>query len=388
MDGSVLIFLFQVSVGLLLLTFLVVIHELGHALIAKRNGVVVQEFGIGFPPKFASKLLKNGTLLSINWLPLGGFVKLQGENDAADQPGDYGAANLWVKTKILLAGVTMNWLFAILALSLLAVIGFPKVLPNQFTVPSDTVEVTTPLKVTFISQDSPAAKTGLKINDRIVSVAGTKIVKPGDLAEITGKNQGKKVEVKYMRGGQTYSVYVQLRYKPDSNKGVLGVATSMQTMRYSTWSAPIVGVGTTIQFSVVTLQGLATLVGQLINGLSSQLSDNQTAREKGSQDLSAAGNSVGGPLSIVGVFFPAAQNAGASTLLFLTAIISLTLAVMNILPIPALDGGRLLLTYIFRIIRRPLTKDIEDSIVGYSFMALMILVVVITVADVFKIQSL
>lgn len=387
MDGSILIFLFQIAVGLLLLTFLVVIHELGHAIVAKRNGVVVQEFGIGFPPKFASMMLKNGTLLSINWLPLGGFVKLQGENDAADQAGDYGAASLWAKTKILLAGVTMNWLFAILALSILAVIGFPKVLPNQFTVASDTREVTSPLKVTYISQDSPAAKTGLKINDRIVSVAGTKIVKPGDLAQITRANQGKKVEVKYLRGGQTYAVSVQLRYNPDKSKGVLGVATSMQTMRYSTWSAPIVGVGTTIQFSIVTLQGLGNLVGQLFNGLSAQLSGSEEAREKGNQELTAAGNSVGGPLSIVGVFFPAAQNAGASTLLFLTAIISLTLAVMNILPIPALDGGRLFLTYIFRIIRRPLTKDLENSIVGYSFMALMVLVVVITVADVFKIQS-
>lgn len=387
MDGSTLYFLFQILVGLLLLTFLVVIHELGHAIVAKRNGVVVQEFGIGFPPKFASTMLKNGTLLSINWLPLGGFVKLQGENDAADQVGDYGAANLWVKTKILLAGVTMNWLFAILALSILALIGFPKVLPNQFTVPSDTKEVTTPLKVTFISSDSPAAKTGLKINDRIVSVAGQKIVKADDLAKITGANQGKKVEVKYLRNGQTYSVFVQLRYKPDSSKGVLGVATSMQTLRYSTWSAPIVGVGTTVQFSIVTLKGLGTLIGQLFNGISSQLSGSQKEREKGNQELSAAGNSVGGPLSIVGVFFPAAQNAGASTLLFLTAIVSLTLAVMNILPIPALDGGRLFLTYIFRIIRKPLTKELEDSIVGYSFMALMGLVVIITVADVFKIQS-
>lgn len=378
----------QISVGLLILMFLVVIHELGHAIVARRNGIKVEEFGIGFPPKFASRRLKSGILLSLNWLPLGGFVKMQGENDAANKKGDYGASNLWVKTKVLLAGVTMNWLFAILALTALALIGFPKVLPNQFTVPSDTREVTTALKVTFVGRGSPAEKIGLKVNDKIISVDGKKILKSEDLVQATSVKQGKKISVKYSRDGQTYTVFVQLRYKPGKSQGVLGVATSTQTLRYSTWSAPIVGIGTTVQFSMATLGGLGDLVGNLTHGLATQLSGDKKEREKGSQEISAAGNSVGGPLSIVGVFFPAAQNAGASTLLFLTAIISLTLAVMNILPIPALDGGRLFLTYIFRIIRRPLTKDLENSIVGYSFMALMILVVIITVADVFKIQSL
>ncbi|MDO8335631.1 MAG: M50 family metallopeptidase [Candidatus Saccharibacteria bacterium] len=388
MDGAVLYFLFQILVGLLLLTFLVVIHELGHAIVARRNGIVVEEFGIGFPPKLAGVYLKNGVLFTINWLPLGGFVKMQGENDSASKKGDYGAASMGVKTKVLLAGVGMNWLFAILALSVLAIIGFPKVLPNQFTVPMDTKEVETPLKVTYIDSSSPASKIGLKVNDKIVSVAGQKIVNAKDLVRVTSANQGKKVEVKYDRDGQTFAVFVQLRYMPSSSKGVLGVATSTQTVRYSTWSAPIVGIGTTAQFSYVTLKGLGDLVGKLVGGISAQFSGDQATKEKGSKELSAAGNSVGGPLSIIGVFFPAAQTAGVSTLLFLTAIISLTLAVMNVLPIPALDGGRLFLTYLFKAIRKPLTKELEEKIVGYSFMGLMALVVVITVADVFKIQAL
>ena len=92
--------LFGVIVGLFILVFLVVLHELGHAIAARRNGVVVEEFGIGFPPKAWSKKLKNGVEFSLNWLPLGGFVKLQGEHDAATKKGDYGAASFWVKTKI------------------------------------------------------------------------------------------------------------------------------------------------------------------------------------------------------------------------------------------------------------------------------------------------
>ncbi len=386
MEGLILIA--QIATGLFILTLLVVIHELGHAIVARRNGVTVEEFGIGFPPQFAAIKLKNKVLLSINYLPLGGFVKLKGENDEANKKGDYGAASLWVKTKILLAGVGMNWLFAAVLLSILAFTGLPKVLPNQFTIASDTKEVESALRVTFINKGSPAEKAGLEINDKIISVMGQKITDAQQLALVTKEHQGKYVDLKYQRDGQTYSVRVQLRYNPDKNKGVLGVATSSQTLRYSTWSAPIVGIGTTAQFSWATLQGLGDLVGKLTHGLALQLSGDETARQKGSQEISAAGNSVGGPLSIIGVFFPAAQTAGMTTLLFLTAIVSLTLAVMNVLPIPALDGGRLFLTLLFRLIKKPLTKKLEDSIVGYSFMFLMGLIVIITIADVFKIQSL
>src|SRR6478609_7451665 len=105
-------FILSVIVGLFVLIFLVVVHELGHALVARRNGVVVEEFGIGFPPKAWGKKLKNGVLFTLNWLPLGGFVKLQGEHDSAKKKGDYGAATFWVKTKILFAGVLVNWVVA------------------------------------------------------------------------------------------------------------------------------------------------------------------------------------------------------------------------------------------------------------------------------------
>ena len=146
----------QIFVGLLLLTVLVVIHELGHAIAARRNGVVVEEFGVGFPPRaWARKLSKKAPLklhqlgtLSINWLPLGGFVKLQGESDDASNKGDYGAASLWAKTKILLAGVTMNWITAIVLFTIVALAGFPKIVPDQFHIPSDTVVTTKPLTVT------------------------------------------------------------------------------------------------------------------------------------------------------------------------------------------------------------------------------------------------
>ena len=164
--------LIGILTGLIILVFLVVIHELGHAIVAQRNGVVVEEFGIGFPPRAWAKKLKNGVLFTLNWLPLGGFVKLQGEHDSAEKKGDYGAATYWQKTKILLAGVLMNWLAAALIFTVLAVVGLPKILPNQFSIPSDTRLVTGPLNVALVEKDSPAQKAGLKVEDQILLVNG------------------------------------------------------------------------------------------------------------------------------------------------------------------------------------------------------------------------
>jgi len=133
---------FGVMVGLLILVLLVVLHELGHGIVARRNGVDVEEFGVGFPPKAYGKKIKKSilgknVLFTLNWLPLGGFVRLKGENDSAAEKGDYGAASYWVKTKILLAGVLMNWLTAAVLFSIIALFGLPKVLPDQFYIPQD-----------------------------------------------------------------------------------------------------------------------------------------------------------------------------------------------------------------------------------------------------------
>ena len=120
-----------ILLGLLVLVVLVVLHELGHAIVAKRNGVVVEEFGIGFPPRGWSRKLKNGVLFSLNWLPLGGFVKLKGEYDSAKGKGTYGQASYWIKTKILLAGVAINWITAALLFAVISLWGLPKILPDQ-----------------------------------------------------------------------------------------------------------------------------------------------------------------------------------------------------------------------------------------------------------------
>lgn len=376
--------LFGIILGLLILVILVVVHELGHAIVARRNKVVVEEFGIGFPPRAWSKKLKNGILFSLNWLPLGGFVKLQGEHDAAKKKGDYGAASYWVKTKILLAGVVMNWLVAAALLTILAWTGLPKILPNQFSIPGDTIIDKKPVEIVEVAKDSPAAKAGLKVGDQILRFDGEPVPTSSDLAAQSKENRGDTVEVIYSRKGVEYNTKVELRYSNVDNQGYLGVGSGQQERIRASWSAPIVGIVTTGQFTLVTLQGLGEVIGNLVSGVVLQFSSDSTTREQAHQSLAAAGGSVAGPIGILGTIFPAAEQAGLTQLVFLSAIISLTLAVMNILPIPALDGGRWFVMTIFKLRKKELTKEREEQIQGTGFLVLMLLVIIVTVADVSK----
>jgi regulator of sigma E protease len=373
---------FEIALGLIILVFLVVVHELGHAIVAKRNGVVVEEFGIGFPPRAWSRKLKNGVLFSLNWLPLGGFVKLQGEHDAANHKGDYGAATFWQKTKILLAGVVINWLTAAVLLSILAVTGLPKILPDQFVVASDTSSVTQAVEITALTPGYPAEKAGLKQGDKVLRFNGNEVPSAQSLIDQTKANRSKTVELVYSRDGVESTVDVTL--KSDTTGPVFGAGLAQRELTKATWSAPIVGVVTTGQFTWATLQGLGNLVGNLVSGIALQLSPNQATRDTGSNNLKQVSESVAGPVGILGTIFPQAEKAGPTQLIFLTAVISLTLAVMNALPIPALDGGRWFVMVLFRLAKRPLTKDREEKIQTVGFMVLMGLVLLVTIGDVTK----
>jgi regulator of sigma E protease len=153
------VFLFIVAI--LLFIGLVLVHEWGHYIAARRNGVDVEEYGLGFPPRAWGKKLKSGMILSLNWLPLGGFVKLKGEYDSDTRKGSFGAASLWAKSKIMLAGVTMNLLVGLGILTILALTGMPKLLDkdsvgeDQFTVKSDTKVISQQVRAGMVQDNSP-----------------------------------------------------------------------------------------------------------------------------------------------------------------------------------------------------------------------------------------
>lgn len=390
---GVLNFVLSVGIGLVILVVLVVIHELGHGIVARRNGVRVEEFGVGFPPrawgkKVAHSILGKNVFFTLNWLPLGGFVKLQGEHDAATGKGDYGAASLWVKTKILLAGVVMNWVTAAVLLTILAATaGVPRLLPDQFQVPGDTTVHRTPVLVAQVGGDSPAAQAGIQTGDEIVRVAGQEVYAASDLSALTKRYAGQSVEIVTKREGQERTEQVQLRAEHSATKGYLGVSgTQKQSTTYrSTWSAPVVGVALTGQFTAFTFSELGSMLGKLVTGVVDKFNPESSVRDQGDAKLGQVSESVGGPVAILGVLFPSAREAGVGSLTLAAALISLTLAVMNTLPIPALDGGRWFVTMLYRVIlKKPLTKEKEERIHGRGMMALLGLFVVITVLDIGK----
>jgi hypothetical protein len=379
-----------ILLGLFVLISLVVLHELGHALVAKRNGVKVEEFGIGFPPaakkwKVKRSFLGENVTFSLNWLPLGGFVRLKGEYDSAKGKGTYGGSTFWVKTKILLAGVMMNWLTAIILFTVLAVIGLPKVLSNQVQLPFDTEVRRSPVSVVKITPDSPADRAGIKVGDQLIDINNQPLTEAEKLPIITKQNAGKKVPIKYRRDGKESLIDVQLNSEQAAKAGgYLGVVPSQSEKIYSTWSAPIMGIATTGQLSYETIKGVGVLLAKTAHGLFGQIFGSEQSKQSARADLSSVGENVAGPIGILGVLFPSVVNSGIAQVIFVAALISLTLAVMNILPIPALDGGRWFTMVIFRIFKKELTKEREENIQATGMLILLILTILVTVSDVGK----
>ncbi len=372
-----------VIAGLIALALLVVLHELGHAWQARRCGVVVEEFGIGMPPAIWKKKLKSGIILSFNWLLFGGFVKLQGEYDEADKKGDYGAASFWSKTRILFAGVIANTLFAVVVITAISLFGLPKVVDNQFNVASDSTVVRKPVQVVSVVKESAAQKAGLKPGDHVTSFAAIKIKTDEQLDKLIDSKKSQTVVIGYTRGGVDKESKVTLG--SDIEKGYLGIGMQQREYIRSTWSAPVVGVVTTAQFTWETAKGVFQLIGDLVGGVAQKFSPNIAVRDSASQKLKSVGDSVAGPVGIVGTIFPAAEQAGFTQIALLTAIISISLAVMNLLPIPTLDGGRWSTMAIFKLFRKKLTIRREEKIQTVGFMIMITLAILVTVLDVKKI---
>ena len=376
-----------IVIAIILFQLLIILHEYGHFLVAKRNGIEVEEFGLGFPPRLFGKTLGKGifrSYYSLNLLPIGGFVKLKGENDESTVANGYGRQNLWVKTKVILAGIIVNLLIATLLFTILAFIGIPKLLPaqpyiddEQFSLSSDTHIIENKTLVYFIAENSQADLMGIKIGDELISMTDSQgqtfIIDDSDqfyaqLRQLAGQTVSLEVRTE---DDIVKSIEVPLRstaMADEDNLGVLGVATDEYILQRNTWSAPLTGIVLTGQYTKATLEHLWLIVTSLSSGETDVVED-----------------SVGGPVSIVYILQAGASN-GFRFILMIIALLSLTLAIMNALPIPALDGGRLMLTLLFRkVLKKPLTKRLETKIIGISMILLLTLMVGITILDIQRI---
>lgn len=408
--------IFGILIGIFCLIFLVTAHEFGHFIMARKNGVRVLEFGICFPPRaIAWKKGKDGKwhklpksewekpqdslVFSLNWLPIGGFCQMDGESDADTKKGTFGASSFWSKTKILFGGVAMNWLIAMLIFTLLAWIGMPVFLENQFSIDSDKTLDYSYVEVTSVVENSPAERAGFKAGDKIKSVNGIEVYTAYD--EAFSDFAGEEIKYEIVRTDNNDTCIAQFE-SPCPNKQsltltaklneagnewgyLLGVSMSSdQVYAHYTWSAPIVGIGTTIQLTGETFKGLGVMLWNLVSGTFKQLSFNSETRESGREAISLASESVSGPVGIVGVLFPSFAKTGFSNIAFLFALISVSLACMNVLPIPALDGGRWLMIFIARLRHKRLSKETEEKAVAKAMIILLLLAAVVTILDIFR----
>ncbi len=399
--------------------FLITAHEFGHFLMARKNGVTVKEFGIGFPPRIIAWVRKDNKwvrlpkkdwektqkslIFSLNILPIGGFCSMDGESDADTRKGTFGAASFWQKTKILFGGVMMNWLVAFIILTILAFTGMPKFIDNQFFIKSDTSSNDTPVYVAEVVESSPAAKAGLKAGDQVTDAIDwslqvnntTKIDSATALTDYNKAHAGKNVTYRVYREdieGEPYDdsvedqhiKFIDVTLNDEDAEYLLGITMRQegQSLYRATWSAPIVGAATTLQLTGETFKGLGQIIWNLASGTVQQFSTDESTRQAGKEAISTVGDSVSGPVGIIGVIFPAFAETGPTNIAFLAAVISISLACMNVLPIPALDGGRWLLIAIYRLRKKPLDQETEARIVSRAFFFLLALIIAITILDI------
>lgn len=356
------------------LVVLVLVHEFGHFIVAKRAGITVQEFGVGFPPRIGSVIWR-GTRYSVNWIPLGGFVKMLGEDGDVEaekmrkrglsevaidkaMEGAFNRKPIWVRIVVLVAGVLMN--FALAALLFAVALS----LPGQ--------QGRGPLTVTDVQTDSPAVTAGLQVGDEITAADGRTFPISRDLTAYVRSRAGHQVELTVLRGGQELALAVTPRAlsASDEAKGLGAVGFGYEPERFveippavsGPFAAGWEGVKAAGDLALKIPGGLASAVAGLF-GLAPD-----------------AGTAVG-PIGIASETGKVLRAPLVSQLIFV-GILSVNLAVLNVLPFPPLDGGRIAVVVIEAVRRRRLPAEREALVYLTGFMVLILLVILISIRDV------
>jgi regulator of sigma E protease len=344
--------LLTIIATIIFILVLVIGHEFGHFIVAKLMGATVTEFGFGFPPKIVSKRFK-GTEYSLNALPFGGFVSIYGESDPnAPKPETEPGTTLrsfqdlpaWKRALIVVAGIVMNLLIAWVVFSIVFMVGIPST-----------------VVITAVQPNSPAAAAGLMPGDQILN-----FTTPDGFNSFIDNNLGHPVSFEVVRAGKTVDVTASPRSNPPAGQGHIGVVIGDGGVaRENVFSALVDGAKVVWEVTIL----IAVTFWSLIVGLF-------TAHW-------AVLSGVTGPVGIFSVIGQATQQ-GIPYLLYLLGLISINLAVINIVPFPALDGGRILMIGIEKVIRRKINPKVEAWINGVGITLLLFLMVLITIRDISK----
>lgn len=343
---------------LIILSALIIVHELGHFLVARRFGIRVDEFGLGYPPQ-AKKLFKwKGTLFTINWLPFGGFVKIFGENpseDATVKADSFQAKNRAIQAAVLFAGVFFNFLFAWILFSVGLMSGLPAPEGLAYEVKN------TANTITLVMPGSPADKAGLRSGDVILTINDRKLT-PEEASQLIAAASG-SVVFNVKRGSEEITRIVSLSRDVLDGRQAVGIAMEMVSkVKLPILKAVYEGLKLTSQLTIETTKGIAGFLSHALIGRAN-LSE------------------VAGPVGLVSIVGEV-SDLGFIHLISLVALISINLAVINLLPIPALDGGRLFFVLIEAIWRRNIPAKVFNTLNAASFALLIFLMILITVHDV------
>ena len=355
---------------IIILGILVFVHELGHFIVAKKAGVRVDEFGIGFPPRLWKKKIGE-TTYSINLFPVGGFVKIFGENpDEESIKGEDSKRSLFHSSKltqgwIISAGIIFNLLFAWILITSGFIMGVPFSSDDPSYGPrvKDAVVL-----ISGVAPSSPALTAGLKEGDSIVSLSaeGENLDHPTVSATQNFISSHSVLTLSFLRGEELKTVTVHPQDGLKEGAKAIGISMdTVGTLRLPIYEAPYSG-------AIMTLSIVEATVGGLFNFFKNVFTGN------------AGFSDISGPVGIVGVVKDA-SSLGFSHLISLTALISINLAVINIFPFPALDGGRLLFVIIETIKRSQLRPSFVNTMNGIGFALLILLMVVVTYHDIIKI---
>jgi regulator of sigma E protease len=367
--------LLTIIVFILILGVLIFAHELGHFISAKKAGVRVEEFGFGFPPRiFGFK--KGETIYSLNLFPVGGFVKIFGEDppspEATEGEGKRSRSRrafynkpIWQRALILIMGVIMNLLVAAILLSIVHGLGIPSVVEQGQEANYRNVQV----QIIETAKNSPAQEAGIKIGDSILSLfygsEKTEIKEIEDVQKFVAFHAGQEITMQIKRGNEILEKTLVPRVNPPKEEGALGIAMSKTgLMSYPWYSAILKGFETTGKMFVVMIQMFWLLIKTLI----------------------LKGTMIGEVAGPVGIFSLTSQfvKLGWIYVLQFAAILSINLAILNALPFPALDGGRLLFLLIEKIKGKPIKFRTERVANTLGFAILIGLMVIVTLRDVIK----
>ncbi|KKT42324.1 MAG: Membrane-associated zinc metalloprotease [Candidatus Giovannonibacteria bacterium GW2011_GWA2_44_13b] len=347
-----------------ILLILVLSHEAGHFFSALFFGIKVEEFGFGIPPRMFGVRSKKGILYSFNWLPLGGFVKITGEEGGeTSDPTNFSAKPAWIRAVVLASGIAMNLFLAYFVFSIITGLGTYEAIGDADAAKYPDAKVT----IIQVLQSSPAGEAELLEGDQILNaVSSSDSITPKNIEEIQkfiADHKGKELLLMIKRNGDEFTKIVTPRANPPEGEGPMGVALALLHIKKTPWYlTPVDGAKLTWSATSATAEGFGSLIKSIFV-------------KEGRKDLQVAGP--------VGIFnlTASARSMGITTLLTFLALLSINLAIINVLPIPGLDGGRLFFVIIEAIRGKRISLEISSWIHGIGFALLITLMLAITFYD-------